>query len=613
MNFNKDKISLYKNNLLIILYVFIAVGLTSFYIGERPASASTAKQKEDEISVKKTYVIDFKKAKLSEVLKVFSDMTGKNVVANDNIGDLEITVFLKNIPAITALKIICKQNDLWYKENDNCIRLIKTEDFGKDIIVQYEDKSRVFNLKYASALAVADAIDSVMEDKVEYNEPDEMESYGQIGAGDEDVGLSGGGGGGGGGRGGYGGSGGRGGYGGSGGYGGGSGSANVKREIHIPSIAEDFTPEMVKSYLQKQRPEGAEDKEKGIKVEEICVIKGRGSLAYMTVFIPNNSILVYSSDRDIVDEISRIINALDTPIRQVLLQAKVMEITLSDGFSSLFDIGFQSDSTASRDFPEPERALRQSGGLGMFGNLDGSTLLYQYFSKELELRLEMLEKEGRVQTIATPMVLCANNAPARFFIGEERPIVTNYEFEVRDFQYRSTETMRPVMNLEEIGTKLEIIPLINENETVTLKLLSEISTLGQGASISQVDNNGNVITLPLDTIDTSTVEAIIVANNTEAVAIGGLIRETIRDVESKVPFLGDIPFLSFFFKKVEKLKEKKEIVMLIIPHIMMKPELIGAVSEKALDNISDNPSIKKRRKKLLLFNEGDNKLEPQTK
>ena len=127
-----------------------------------------------------------------------------------------------------------------------------------------------------------------------------------------------------------------------------------------------------------------------------------------------------------------------------------------------------------------------------------------------------------------------------------------------------------------------------------------------------MDNNGNVITLPLDTIDTSTVEAIIVANNTEAVAIGGLIRETIRDVESKVPFLGDIPVLKFFFKKVEKLKEKKEIVMLIIPHIMMKPELIGAVSRKALDNISDNPSIKKGRKRLLLFNKSNNKLEPQT-
>ncbi len=601
---NKDKprICLCKISALFILCAFTAIEFLPLYTSGNTAWAEPAGQKNEKKTGEKLYIFDFKKAKLSEVLKVFSEITGKNVVANKNIQDLEVTIFLKNIPAMAALKILCKQNDLWYKEDDNHIRLIKTEDFGKDIIVQYEEKSRVFNLKYASALAVADAIDCVMEDRVEYNEPDEMESYGQIGAGDEDVGITGG----------KGGSGGRGGRGYGGGRGsrgyGGRGGADVAREVHIPTTAEKLTPEMVENYLQKE-PE-PEDKGGKIKVEEVSEIKGRGTLAYMTVFIPNNSILVCSSDKEIVDEIARIIDALDTPIRQVLLQVKVLEISLGDGFSSLFDIGFQSDNTATREFPEPQTAPRHSGGLGIFGNLDGSTLLYQYFDKELEIRMEMLENEGRVRTIATPMVLCANNAPAKFFIGEERPVVTNYEFEVRDFEQRSTETMRPVMSLEEIGTKLEIIPLINENETVTLKLVSEFSSLGQGASISQVDLNGNVIALPIDTIDTSTVEAIIVANNTEAVAIGGLIREEIRDTERRVPVLGKIPLLGFFFRKTEKLKEKKEIVMLIVPHIMMKPENIGDVSEKALDRISDNPAVKEKKEKLLQFNKKQNRLEP---
>ncbi len=595
MHSNKDKprICLCKISALFILWAFTAIEFLPLYPSGNTAWAEPAGQKDEKQTGEKFYTFDFKKANLGEVLKVFSEMTSKNVVANENIQDLEVTFFLKNIPAAAALKILCKQNDLWYKEDDTHIRLIKTEDFGKDIIVQYEEKSRVFNLKYASALAVADAIDSVMEDRVEYNEPDEMESYGQIGAGDEDVGISGGGGSGGGG-------------GGSGGSGG-RGGADVVREVHIPTIAEKLTPKMVENYLQKEP--GHEDKRGRIKVEEVSEIKGRGTLAYMTVFIPNNSILVCSSDREIVDEIARIIDALDTPIRQVLLQVKVLEISLGDGFSSLFDIGFQSDKTATRQFPEPQTASRHSGGLGMFGNLDGSTLLYQYFDKELEIRMELLENEGRIQTIATPMVLCANNAPAKFFIGEERPVVTNYEFEVRDFEHRSTETMRPVMSLEEIGTKLEIIPLINENETVTLKLISEFSSLGQGASISQVDLNGNVIVLPIDTIDTSTVEAIIVANNTEAVAIGGLIREEIRDAESRVPVLGNIPLLGFFFKKTERLKEKKEIVMLIVPHIMMKPENIGNVSKKALDRVSDNPAVKENKEKFLQFNKKQNSLE----
>ena len=193
MHLKKDnpRICLCKISILFILSAFTASNFLPLSLFSSSAWAEQAEQK-DKKNREKIYIFDFKKAKLSEVLKVFSEMTGKNVVANENIQDLEVTFFLKNIPAMAALKILCKQNDLWYKEDDNHIRLIKTEDFGRDIIVQYEEKSRVFNLKYASALAVADAIDSVMEDRVEYNEPDEMESYRQIGAGDEDVGISGG-------------------------------------------------------------------------------------------------------------------------------------------------------------------------------------------------------------------------------------------------------------------------------------------------------------------------------------------------------------------------------------------------------------------------------------
>ena len=586
LNKSTSQTRLYGLNILLFLCAFMAIEfVTSFSISDGSAWASTGEEK--------IYVFDFKQAQLSEVLKVFSEMTGKNVVANENIQDLEITIFLKNVPALVALKILCKQNSLWYKEDDNHIRLIKTEDFGKDIIVQYEEKSRVFNLKYASALAVADAIDCVMQDKVEYNESGETESYGQIGAGEGGIGGSSGGG-----------------RGGSGGRGGGrgGGGADVAREVHIPTIAEELTPQMLESYLQKEQ--GPEDKPGKIRVEEIGEIKGHGATAYMTVFLPNNSILVCSSDKEIVDEIARIIKALDTPIRQVLLQGKVLEITLSNGFSSLFDVGLQSEKTETREFPVTITAPRHSGALGMFGNLNDATLLYSYFDKEIEIRMEMLEKEGRLKTIATPMILCANNAPAKFFIGEERPIVTNYEFEVRDFEHRSTETIRPVMRLEEIGTKLEIVPLINENKTVTIKLLAEISTLGPGASVSQVDLSGNVINLPIDTIDTSTVDAIIVANNKEAVAVGGLVREEIRDVVSKVPVLGSIPLLGFFFKKDDKLKEKKEIVIMIIPHIMMKPETIGNVSDNALNNISDNPSIKEKKVRLLEFDKEQNSLMP---
>ncbi len=589
--------------------LFITLHFASFLIPgaldmAEAGEKSTASEKEN--PDEKIYVFDFKEAALSDVLNVFTDLTDKNVVANENIRDLKVTIFLKQVPPRAALEILCKQNNLWYKEDDNHIRLLKVEDFGKDIIIEREEKTRVFDLKYASAEAVADAIASLMEDKVEYCEPGVTESYGQLGAGE--AGAGGGAGRGGQGRGGRGG--GSTGVGGRGGGGRGGGGARVTREVHIPTIAQELTPEMVRELLRKEGE--TEEERPEIKVEEIGRIKVPEPLAYMTVFLPNNSILVYSADREILKEIAKLIGALDTPIRQVLLQGKILEITLTDDFTSLFDLSYQSSKTTTRTYPELTTAPRHSGVLGRFGELEGGTLLYTFFGKDLEARVELLKKDGRVKTIGTPMVLCANNAPAKFFIGEERPVVTNYEFEIRDFEERTTETIRPVMSLKEIGTKLEIIPRINENRTVTMRLVTEISTLGPGATVSQVDQYGNVIALPIDTINTSTVEAIIVANNEETVAIGGLLREEDSVVENKVPCLGSIPLLGFFFKKFQSVKEKTEMVLLIVPHIMMKPEEIGVVSDRVMKGLSEHPYIKDGKEKLLRYDEKDKSLESLT-
>ena len=128
-----------------------------------------------------------------------------------------------------------------------------------------------------------------------------------------------------------------------------------------------------------------------------------------------------------------------------------------------------------------------------------------------------------------------------------------------------------------------------------MRFLAEVDTVRPGgASFSFVGPEGRVITLPIDTVDTSRVENIIVARDGSTLAIGGLIREAEEDFERRVPILGDIPLLGFFFRRKEIREQKTEIVFLITPHIMMAPGEAEAVSDKVMRRLSDHPYVKEK-------------------
>jgi general secretion pathway protein D len=307
---------------------------------------------------------------------------------------------------------------------------------------------------------------------------------------------------------------------------------------------------------------------------------------------------------NILNDIGEFVRKMDTPTSQVLLEGKILEITLTDDFDSFFDF----DIT-----PNPARG-KHTADLGGFTALDSSTLIYQFVDNQVDVRMELFEKNSQVKVIGTPMILCANNAEGEFFIGEERPITSSYEYEIREYEERTTETVRPVIELKDIGTKLTIIPSINEDRTVTMRFSAEVDTVNAGgADYSLINQEGNVVTLPIDTVDTSRVENIIVASDGSTLAIGGLIREDFTDSESKVPVLGDIPLLGFFFKKKALAKEKTETVFLITPHIMMAPEEAGPVSDKTVSNLSDHPYNKGDSGRLLHYDEKNKKLKAADK
>ncbi len=540
----------------------------------------------DEAGVGKIDVFDFKDTPMIDVLKLFTELTGQNVVASENVMNFKITLFLKDTSPMSALRTMCKLYNLWYTQDGQVIRVMRAQDYGKELSIRHDEKTMIYNLKYASSLAVADLIANLMGECIEYVEPDEFASYGHVGTEEGTSGSS-------------------------------RNRSSGSRGARV--IRHDATYAATREAQERVKLEKAltskklEDFQKAVKEgkaepERILTAETQQAVAYMTVFPRNNCVVARSVDTRILRDINDLIEQLDTPTSQILLECKILEVTLTDDFDSFFKLDIANIHT---DKIKGEGAHTLSTGRFTAESITGNTLAYTFVDKLISARMELLETNNLVKTIGTPMLLCANNAPGEFFIGEERPITTNYEYEVREFEGSSTETTRPVVELKEIGKKLEITPSINEDRTVTMRFLTEISTVNAGgATISHVTNTGVTVSLPIDTVDTTKVESIIIAKDRSSLAIGGFVREHNQNYEQKVPILGDIPLLGFFFKKKTIRKTQTETVILITPHIMMSPGENQEVSKKALSKLSEHPYIKHDQNRILRYNENLEKFKP---
>lgn len=530
-------------------------------------------------------VFDFKETPISDVAKVFTALTGKNVVASKNIKDQEITLYLRGVSALEALKTMCKMNNLWFTEEDNVIRIMSTEDYAQDLTVRRDEKTFVYKLKHASSLAVADMLEILFGGRIRYEEPDETDSYGHVGTEIGNRSSLGGG------------------FGNTAGFnqGGrsnrfsrsGSRASNTSRTNRQAFLSGNDLPIDWQKDISSRDIERLERQAagQGLEVGDVLEEKSQLATVYVAVFPRNNVIAARSVDIQVLRDIGEFINTIDTPTSQVLLEGKILEITLDDDFSSFLDLNISSKNG------------KHQADVGNFSGLfQDKTVIYQFIDQQLEARLELFEDNKKLRIIGTPMILCANNAQGEFFIGEERPITISYDTEIREFEERTTEIVRGNRENRDIGTRLTVTPSINEDQTVTMRFSAEVSNVVEGGAIqSIVTQLGQQLDLPVDTVDTSRIDNIIVAQNNSTLAVGGLIRERDLDFDTKVPVLGDVPLLGFFFKKKQIMKQKTETVFLITPHIMMDSSEGQYVSDRVLADLSDHPFVKKSHQRLLKY------------
>jgi general secretion pathway protein D len=341
--------------------------------------------------------------------------------------------------------------------------------------------------------------------------------------------------------------------------------------------------------------------------------------AIMTIFLRNNAVLFSSTDERILQEIEEVIRQLDTPTPQVLIECRILGVTLTDDFSSFFEVsGLEYSQKGGGD----DNAKIWSGSLfGATGTSAG--VLYNLVNDKwkLDLKLELLQKDGLVNTISTPMIVAAQNTEAEITSGDANvPMFSGINVNPPSYDDEGNMTTQGYTSPEYstadlVGTRLRITPQVNEDRSVTLRInLQQSGFSSNGAEIQYTtfDSNGNPnanwSTSTVRTLKSNTLQTIAVVPEGLTLALGGLIEEEENVNERKVPILGDIPLIGFFFKNEVKTKHRTEMIFLLTPHILMVPTEAGRVTAETLEG-TEHPATKQGTRYMLRYNEDRKELQ----
>jgi general secretion pathway protein D len=304
-------------------------------------------------------------------------------------------------------------------------------------------------------------------------------------------------------------------------------------------------------------------------------------------------LIVRTSDTKAMAEIRALVKRMDVPTPMVLMEVKVMELQLDDDYDATFEYNFhvkESTHTMGNNGALIANAL-QSAMSGV-----SPTFSFAVLNDDIEARIKLMQKDGRIKVLATPTLLTANNEVSRIFSGKEYPIVTGWtpgQTVVPENGMPITTAPTAQIERKDIGTMLLVTPNINADRTVTLHLLQENSELGGKATIpvpKSLDGGAETLNMDIDFIESRSLTGTFVAKDKMTILAGGLIRESEGQTYYRTPFLGSVPLIGWLFRGTEKAKTRSELVVLITPHVITTPYEGGKISEELLKALSAHPA-----------------------
>ena len=287
----------------------------------------------------------------------------------------------------------------------------------------------------------------------------------------------------------------------------------------------------------------------------------------------NSNTLLLSANPRYFDQIKQIIDELDKPQPQVLIQVLLAEVTLD----SLTDLGVEWSYTGSSG--------EYTYGLGTDFNVKEQLASFGGYStavsgNDFNFLLRALKSDGRLEVLSRPQIVTADNKPASINIGQRVPLITDSRVTERGDTINS-------FRYEDVGVNLTVTPKISPDGFVKM----EIGTTNSSISSSSVEINRSA-TIPI--INQRRATTTVSVQSGQTIIIGGLIATLDDQRLKKVPVLGDIPYLGALFRSKTSTKDRKELLVLLTPQVLANAEGTGTI--RPIDDVTREQLDKSRIK-----------------
>jgi len=443
-------------------------------------------------------VLDLRNMDILDVLKLISQKSGLNIIAGQNVKG-KVTVFLKDIEVREALRIIVESYGWSYVQNDGIMQVMTDKEYETKYGYRFGQpmETRIKQLSHVKAADVAVVLDQMKSSSgkviIDQNsgililtdEPEKLDAM-----------------------------------------------DTVMLRLDIPVQSEVF----VLNYAKAQE---ISSKINGLLTPSVGTMK----------FDERSNRIIVTDTAAKIAEVQKVITAFDQKDREVLIEAKIIQITLSDAFKLGIDWeGVVADYHSLR-FGSDFDVLSSSEKRGQLsiGTIaaDGYTAL-----------VEALETVGETNILSAPRIMVVNNKEAKILVGSTEPYVTT----TTTTPSAGPSTTAESVNFIDVGVKLYVTPTIHEDDFITMKIKPEVSSVTSNLTTS--NNN----TIPI--VETSEAETTVNVKDGVTVIIGGLIKEETINTTKQIPFLGNIPVLGMIFRSTNNSTSKTEIVIFLTPKIV---------------------------------------------
>ena len=449
--------------------------------------------------------LDLKGMDIRDVLKILAQKSGLNIVADTAVKGT-VMLYIKDVNVMDALDTIVATNNLAYEKSGSLIRIMNDRDYEIIYGKRFNDKTKteIIKLNYANAQQVNNAIvqmktntgkiisDEISNTIVLIDLPESIEKM-----------------------------------------------KKVISEMDVLLITEVFSLDYAKAELLKD------------KIIE-ALSKGIGSVK----FDERTNKLIVKDTSQKIEDVRRIVEAFDEKTRQVLIDANIVQVTLSDKFSygidwanvaKLGDIKLTGDTVLST-------------GLS---NTTPSKLTIATTGGNTTAVMSLLKTYGETNVLSRPRITVINNQEAKILVGAKEVYVSSEVTTTSGGTYHTTDHIEFV----DVGVRLGVIPTINRQGFITLKIKPEVSNADATKTVQLKNPDGSTRTI-VPYVTTSEAETSVMVKDNTTIIIGGLMKDTLVDYKERVPFLGSIPLIEKLFSVKGKSKEKTELVIFLTPHII---------------------------------------------